>query len=135
MFRRIWIECPPIPASLRLTLDNEVLAGDRNVIAWASARDLARPHLEGDGLAVDAGLAEADDGVRAPRGVPHRDRIAARRRVEGIDPERAQRRVRRPASIVISGARSKPARDHWLRSALGRRDQRRPPRGGLPAAD
>ena len=44
---------------------------------------------------MDAGLAEANDRVGAPGDHPHRDRLTARRRVEGIDPERGERRVHR----------------------------------------
>ena len=44
---------------------------------------------------MDAGLAEADDRVGAPGDHPHRDRLAARRRVDRIDPERGERRVHR----------------------------------------
>jgi hypothetical protein len=38
---------------------------------------------------------EADDRVLAPGDHPHRDRLATRPRVEGIDPERGERRVHR----------------------------------------
>ena len=51
-------------APFRLALDDERLAVDGELIARARVRDLARPHLEGRGLGVDAGLAEADDRVR-----------------------------------------------------------------------
>ena len=42
---------------------------------------------------MDAGLTEADDGVRTTGDDPHGDRIPARRRVDRIDPERGERRV------------------------------------------
>jgi hypothetical protein len=44
------IEIPHEPigvAPLRLALDDEVVAADRELIAWARVRDLARPHLKG----------------------------------------------------------------------------------------
>jgi hypothetical protein len=44
---------------------------------------------------VDAGLAEADDGVGTSRDHPHRDRLAVGGRVDRIDPERGERRVDR----------------------------------------
>jgi hypothetical protein len=50
--------------SLRLALDGESLAADGELIVRARACDLARLQLEGRGLGVDAGLAEADDRVR-----------------------------------------------------------------------
>ena len=53
-------------APLRLALDDEGLAADGELIAGARVGDLARPHLEGRGLGMDAGLAEADDRVRTP---------------------------------------------------------------------
>jgi hypothetical protein len=52
-------------------------------------------HLEGRGLGVHAGLAKADDCVGTTGDDPHRDRLAAGRRVHGIDPERGECRVHR----------------------------------------
>jgi hypothetical protein len=58
-------------APLRLALDEERLAVDGELIAWVWVRNLARPHLERRGLGVDAGVAEADDRVRASGDHPH----------------------------------------------------------------
>src|SRR5918994_6400955 len=51
-------------APLGFGLDDERLAADRDLIAGTRACDLARPHLEGRRLGVDASLAEPDDRVR-----------------------------------------------------------------------
>jgi hypothetical protein len=57
------------------------------VIPKTWAGDLARPQLEHRGLGMDAGLAEANDRVRPPGDDAHRDRPAARRRVDCVHPE------------------------------------------------
>src|ERR671918_137895 len=80
---RLHIEAPHEPigiAPLRLALDDEGLAIDRELIIGARARDFAHPHLESCGLGVDAGLAEPDDGVGAPCNDPHAYRVAFRGR-------------------------------------------------------
>jgi hypothetical protein len=74
------IERPDQPigiAPFRLPLDDESLAADHELIAGARVGDLARPDLEGRGLGVDPGLAEAEDRVRAPGDQTHRSGIAA----------------------------------------------------------
>jgi hypothetical protein len=61
---RSYVERPHQPiriAPLRLGLDDEGLSADHELIVRARVGDLARPQLEGRGLGVDAGLAEADD--------------------------------------------------------------------------
>ena len=78
------IEAPhePIRVSpLRLTLDDEGLTIDGELIVGARIGDLGRPQLERGRFGMDAGLAKADDRVRAPGDHPHRDRLAARGRV------------------------------------------------------
>jgi hypothetical protein len=61
-------------APFRLTLNDEALTADCELIAGPRSGDLAGAHLEGRGLGMDAGLPEADDGVRAmtrtPTGLP-----------------------------------------------------------------
>jgi hypothetical protein len=54
-------------APLGLTLHDEGLGTDGELIARAWTRDLARPYLEGCGLGADAGLAEAADRVGTTR--------------------------------------------------------------------
>jgi hypothetical protein len=83
------------PTPLRLALDDEGLAADLELIVRARIGDLARPHLEGRGLGMNAGLAEADDRIWSPGDDPHRHRLAAGGRVDRIDPERGERRVHR----------------------------------------
>ena len=64
--RRPHIQRPCEPggiAPLGLALDDEGFAADRELVAGARVRDVAGPHLESGRLRVDAGLAEADDGV------------------------------------------------------------------------
>jgi hypothetical protein len=80
----------------RLTLDHEGLAIDNELIVGPRVGDLACPHLESGRLGVDAGFTEADDGVRTAGDHSHRHRLAARRRVDGIDPERLECRADRP---------------------------------------
>jgi hypothetical protein len=78
--RRPHINCPHEPvgiAPFRLSLDDESLTVHGKQIARARACDLARPHLEGRGLGVDAGLAEADNRIGARGGHPHRAQLAA----------------------------------------------------------
>jgi hypothetical protein len=82
-------------APLRLTLDDERLTPDRELIAGPRVCDLAPPKLEGRGLGVDAGLAEATMVSGRPGGDAHRERFAAGRRIDSVDPERAERRVHR----------------------------------------
>jgi hypothetical protein len=92
------IEVPHLPvgiAPLRLALDDKGAARDGELVARTRVGDLARTQLEGCRLGVDAGLAEADDRVWALRNHPNRDRLAASRRVDSIDPERGERRVHR----------------------------------------
>jgi hypothetical protein len=92
------IEAPDEPvriAPLRLTLDDENVTADGELIVGARIGDLARLQLEGCRLGMDAGLDEADDSVGAPGDHPHGDRIPARRRVDRIDPERGECRVHR----------------------------------------
>jgi hypothetical protein len=60
-------------------LDDEGLAADGELITGAWARDLADAHFEGRRLGVNAGLAEADDGVRPPGDDAHADRLPTRR--------------------------------------------------------
>jgi hypothetical protein len=72
------------------------LAADRELIAGTRAHDLARAQLGGRGLGVDAGVAKADDRVRAPGDDPDRNRLAAGRRVDGVDPEGGERSIHRP---------------------------------------
>ena len=96
--RRSCIHHPHEPVwitPLRLALDDEGLAAHGKVIVWARIADLACPDIEGRGLGVDAGLAEADDRVGTTGDHPRRDRSTARRRVDSIDPERGERRVDR----------------------------------------
>ena len=52
-------------APLRFALDDEGMAIDRELIARAWARNLARSYFEGRGLGMDARLAEPDDRVGA----------------------------------------------------------------------
>ena len=86
---------PDYAGAIELALDDEGLAIDDQLIVGARVGDLARPQLEGRGLGVDAGLAEADDRVGTTGDHPDRHRLAAGLRVEGIDPERGERRVHR----------------------------------------
>jgi hypothetical protein len=65
----------------------------RELIAGARGWDLARP-LEHRGLGVDARSPKPTI-VSAPGDHPHRDRIAPGGRIDGIDPERCERRVHR----------------------------------------
>ena len=64
-------------------------------IAWARICDVARSDLERRSLGMELGLAEIDNRIRAPGDDPHRHRLAACRRVEGIDSECGERRVHR----------------------------------------
>jgi hypothetical protein len=90
-------------APFRLTLDDEGLAIDDELIVGPRVGDFARPQLEGRGLGMDAGLAEADDGVRTPGDDPNAYRLAARRRVEGI-PKAANVASTAPWNTVIRSA-------------------------------
>jgi hypothetical protein len=102
--RQPQIEHPNEPvgiAPLRLALHDEGLAANRELIAGAWARHLARPQLEGRGLGMDAGFAEADDRVGTLRDHPHRRRLAAGGRVDGIDAEGGEGRVHRASNTVI----------------------------------
>jgi hypothetical protein len=78
-----------------VSLDDEGLSAHGELIAGTRARDLARPYLECRGLGIDARLAEADNGVRAPGDDAHRDRLATGGRVDGIDTKRGEGRVHR----------------------------------------
>jgi hypothetical protein len=72
--RRPYIERPHEPvgiAPFRLTLNDEALTADRELIAGPRIGDLAGAHLERCRLGVDAGLTEADDRVRAPGDTPN----------------------------------------------------------------
>jgi hypothetical protein len=50
---------------------------------------------------MDARLPEADDRVRAPSDDPHAYRLAASRRVDGVDPECSERRVQRAMEYQV----------------------------------
>ncbi len=96
--RRPDVQNPQEPvrvAPLRLALDDEGFTADGELIVRAWIADLARPHLEGRSLGMDARLAKADDRVGPPGDDPHRNRLATGRRVDGIDPERGERRIHR----------------------------------------
>jgi hypothetical protein len=100
-----YIESPDQPvgiAPFRLALDDEGLTANHELIAGTRARDFARPQLEGCGLGVDTGFAEADDRVRTPRDHPDRHWVAPSGRIDGIDPEGGERNCR----------------PHWLRMAV-----------------
>jgi hypothetical protein len=67
------IQAPHEPvriAPLRLALHEERFAADRELVARARVCNLACAQLEGRGLGVDAGLAEADDRVGPPGNRP-----------------------------------------------------------------
>jgi DNA-binding CsgD family transcriptional regulator len=84
-----------LSAPIEGLLDDQGLSGEAELIARPQAGDLARPDLVGPGLGVHAGLAEADDRVRAPGDDLHSDRVAAGRRVDDVESERGERRVQR----------------------------------------
>jgi hypothetical protein len=65
------------------------------VIVGARVGDVARAHLEGCGLSVDASLAEAHDRVGTSSDHPDANRLAAGRCIVGIDAEGGERRIER----------------------------------------
>jgi hypothetical protein len=102
---QLHVERPHEPigiAPYRLALDDEGIAPDAELIVGAWAGDVARPQLEGRGFGMDARVAEADDRVRAARDDPHRHRLTASQRVDGIDPECGERRVHRARLLLMS---------------------------------
>ena len=92
------VERPDQPvgiAPLRLALDDEGLAADSELIVGTRlATSLARTSK----VAVSAWMRVSPKPTMVSGTTgdhPHRDRLAARRRVDGVDSERGERRVHR----------------------------------------
>jgi hypothetical protein len=104
MSNRPHIERPDQPirvSPFRLTLDDERLAADGELIARTRVRNLARPQLEPGCLGMDAGPPEAEDGIGAPG--HHRTETGSPtdRRVEASIPNAANVASTAPLNTVI----------------------------------